>query len=168
MPPLFFLQIITLLITLLIAGGLAYQYLLLIAGKPGAKAEAPVRTAPPLRFAIAIPAHNEAGVIGATVRRLRQMDYPADRFDVHVVADHCSDDTAAVARGSRRDRPRARRRAGRPQGLCGGLADRAALGRPAALRRDRDLRRRQPGRSRLPVGRQRSLAAAPRWSRAGT
>lgn len=52
------------------------------------------------RFAIAIPAHNEERVIGATVARLRQVDYAEDRFDVHVVADHCADATAQVARAA--------------------------------------------------------------------
>jgi 1,2-diacylglycerol 3-beta-glucosyltransferase len=60
----------------------------------------PVVTAwrPSIRFAIAIPAHDEASVIAATVDRLRTLDYPADLFAIHVVADHCSDDTAALAR----------------------------------------------------------------------
>jgi len=49
-------------------------------------------------FIIAIPAHDEADVIGATVQGLRTLDYPARLFSIHVVADHCSDDTATVAR----------------------------------------------------------------------
>jgi hypothetical protein len=73
----FILQIILLLITLLIAGGLAYHYVLLIAGKPGGQVKAASPAGSPLRFAVAIPAHDEAGIIGATVRRLRQMAYPA-------------------------------------------------------------------------------------------
>jgi 1,2-diacylglycerol 3-beta-glucosyltransferase len=50
------------------------------------------------RFVIAIPAHDEAAVIGATVRRLHKLEYPADLFTIHVIADHCSDNTAALAR----------------------------------------------------------------------
>jgi cellulose synthase/poly-beta-1,6-N-acetylglucosamine synthase-like glycosyltransferase len=53
---------------------------------------------PSTRFAIVIPAHDEASVIAATVERLRTLDYPADLFTIHVVADHCSDNTAALAR----------------------------------------------------------------------
>ena len=52
---------------------------------------------PHLRYAIAIPAHNESGVIGGTVRRLQTLVYPRDHYDVHVVADYCADDTATVA-----------------------------------------------------------------------
>ena len=53
---------------------------------------------PSTRFAIAIPAHDEATVIAATVCRLYSLEYPADLFVIHVVADHCSDNTAALAR----------------------------------------------------------------------
>jgi cellulose synthase/poly-beta-1,6-N-acetylglucosamine synthase-like glycosyltransferase len=97
MPARLILDIILLLVTIAISAGLAYLYLLLIAGKPRATRPAANAGEPPLGFAIAIPAHNEAGVIGATVGQLRKLAYRADRFDVHVVADHCRDDTAAVA-----------------------------------------------------------------------
>lgn len=53
---------------------------------------------PATRFVIAIPAHDEAAVIAATISRLHHLDYPLDLFSIHVVADHCSDNTAAVAR----------------------------------------------------------------------
>ncbi len=52
------------------------------------------------RFAIAIPAHNEDPVIGATVQRLLRQAYPRNLFDVFVVADHCTDRTAAAARSA--------------------------------------------------------------------
>ncbi len=50
------------------------------------------------RFAIAIPAHNEETVIGQTVATLHNLNYPADLYDVFVVADHCIDHTAEIAR----------------------------------------------------------------------
>ncbi len=49
------------------------------------------------RFAIAIPAHDEALVLKATLSCFQRQAYPSTMFDVHVVADHCTDDTAAVA-----------------------------------------------------------------------
>jgi len=49
------------------------------------------------RMAVLIPAHDEDQVIGDTLRALASLDYPADRFRVHVVADHCSDKTVAIA-----------------------------------------------------------------------
>ncbi len=52
---------------------------------------------PQNRFAIVIPAHNEDTVIANTVRRLRELDYPSNLFDVHIVADHCTDQTVQFA-----------------------------------------------------------------------
>jgi 1,2-diacylglycerol 3-beta-glucosyltransferase len=54
--------------------------------------------APSTRFMIVIPAHDEAGVIRATVSRLLAIDYPSHLFSIHIIADHCSDATAEVAR----------------------------------------------------------------------
>jgi 1,2-diacylglycerol 3-beta-glucosyltransferase len=50
------------------------------------------------RFALLIPAHNEEAVIGRLLESVRRLDYPADRVEVYVVADNCSDDTAGRAR----------------------------------------------------------------------
>lgn len=50
------------------------------------------------RFAILVPAHDESAVIGDALDAFHRLDYPRDRFDVHVVADNCSDDTAAIVR----------------------------------------------------------------------
>ncbi len=49
------------------------------------------------RFAFVVPAHNEAAQIAKTVASLKQVDYPAERFRVVVVADNCSDATAHLA-----------------------------------------------------------------------
>ncbi len=54
--------------------------------------------APLIRFAIAIPAHDEEAVIGQTVARLKHQNYPPDMFDLFVVADFSSDHTAQNAR----------------------------------------------------------------------
>jgi cellulose synthase/poly-beta-1,6-N-acetylglucosamine synthase-like glycosyltransferase len=45
---------------------------------------------------ILVPAHNEAAVIGRTLDSFRLLDYPRDQFQVHVVADNCTDGTAEV------------------------------------------------------------------------
>ena len=50
------------------------------------------------RFLIVIPAHDEQGAIGATVRSCQALDYDRDKFTVHVIADNCTDGTAAEAR----------------------------------------------------------------------
>ena len=62
---------------------------------PAARAAEP-QSSPRPRAAVVIPAHNEATGIGATLSDLLAQRGPLDR--VIVVADNCSDDTAAVAR----------------------------------------------------------------------
>jgi cellulose synthase/poly-beta-1,6-N-acetylglucosamine synthase-like glycosyltransferase len=52
------------------------------------------------RFAILVPAHNEEVLIGRLLHSLGLLDYPGERFDVCVVADNCSDSTAAIARAA--------------------------------------------------------------------
>jgi 1,2-diacylglycerol 3-beta-glucosyltransferase len=60
---------------------------------------APVAPQPPtLRFDFVVPAHDESLGIAATVKSLQAVDYPPDLFRVLVVADNCTDDTAAKAR----------------------------------------------------------------------
>jgi len=67
------------------------------AGGPGA-APAPAPTGQ--RFAILVPAHNEALVIGRALAGFAALDYPSELFQVHVVADNCSDDTAGIVRAA--------------------------------------------------------------------
>jgi 1,2-diacylglycerol 3-beta-glucosyltransferase len=112
------LGILVLLAELVTGLGLLYLYALLIAGRRPQRQDHPAGDrgpGVPLRLAVALPAHNEEQVIGATVRTLRQANYPPDRFDVHVVADFCDDGTAAAAQGAgaivheRREGPRGRK-----------------------------------------------------------
>lgn len=48
-------------------------------------------------FDIIVPAHDEELGITRTVQSIRAVDYPPDRFRVVVVADNCTDETAALA-----------------------------------------------------------------------
>jgi 1,2-diacylglycerol 3-beta-glucosyltransferase len=57
----------------------------------------PATPAPRLRFDVVVPAHDEEADIARTVESLRAIDYPRDLFRVMVVADNCSDRTAANA-----------------------------------------------------------------------
>lgn len=52
------------------------------------------------RFAIVIPAHDEDQVIRHSVESCLRMDYPRELFDVYVIADNCTDHTAAEAKRS--------------------------------------------------------------------
>lgn len=94
-------NVLAVLVAAILTFSLLYYYALLIAGRaPRARSCDPGPGVPRLRFAAAVPAHNEEQVIGGTVTRLRQMDYPPDHFAVHVVADHCTDATAELARAA--------------------------------------------------------------------
>ena len=55
------------------------------------------QAAPPPSFALVIPAHNEASLIGRAMRHIRRLEYARERYQVFVVADNCTDDTAMVA-----------------------------------------------------------------------
>lgn len=59
-----------------------------------------IGSVPRTDFSIVVPAHNEERLIAATIERLYAVDYPKTRYQVHVVADHCSDRTAALARAA--------------------------------------------------------------------
>lgn len=53
------------------------------------------------RIGILIPAHNESSVIYRTVKNLfDKQNYPKDMFDVFVVADNCTDNTAELAKNA--------------------------------------------------------------------
>lgn len=49
-------------------------------------------------FLFLVPAHNESLLIQDCVRSLTALDHPPDRMRVVVIADNCTDDTAALAR----------------------------------------------------------------------
>lgn len=76
---------------------LAYHALLSVAGWVRVRRLTP--EAPPTRrIAVVVPAHNEARVLAETVRSVLVQDYPPALLEVHVIADHCTDDTAGIAR----------------------------------------------------------------------
>ncbi len=51
----------------------------------------------PNRFAVLIAARNEESVIGHLIDSIHGQDYPAEQLDIYVVADNCTDATAAIA-----------------------------------------------------------------------
>jgi cellulose synthase/poly-beta-1,6-N-acetylglucosamine synthase-like glycosyltransferase len=59
----------------------------------------PVKAAPVTpRVAIVIPVHNEQGVIAEKLENCLALDYPAERLQVLVVADGCTDGTEGLVR----------------------------------------------------------------------
>lgn len=73
---------------------------LLVATLLSARLTPPPSPEPSRRFRFVVPAHNESAGIGDTVKSLLGVDYPRERFEVVVVADNCSDDTAEQARAA--------------------------------------------------------------------
>lgn len=50
------------------------------------------------RFMAIIPAHNEEIVVGNLIASLKKQNYPKELFDIYVIADNCTDNTAKVAK----------------------------------------------------------------------
>jgi hypothetical protein len=74
----------------------AYLLVLLVAAARERRRRPPIagtRTA----FVIAVPARDEEASIAGTLASLRAVEYPAERMEIIVVADHCADSTAEVA-----------------------------------------------------------------------
>jgi len=50
------------------------------------------------KFAFIVPAHNEENIISKTIYSLSGLVYPKKNYDVFVIADNCTDQTAQIAR----------------------------------------------------------------------
>ena len=50
------------------------------------------------RFMAIIPAHNEEAVVGNLIESLRNQTYNTDLYDIYVIADNCTDNTAKIAK----------------------------------------------------------------------
>lgn len=58
----------------------------------------PAPSARRMRFDVIVPAHNEVAVLPRLMATLERLDWPRDRYRVLVIADNCTDETAALAR----------------------------------------------------------------------
>lgn len=61
------------------------------------KKEKPAYAVPRKRFAAVIAAHNEELVIAHIIDSLQAQNYPRELFDIFVIADNCTDNTASIA-----------------------------------------------------------------------
>ena len=50
------------------------------------------------KFMAIIPAHNEETVVGNLVESLKKQNYPKECYDIYVIADNCTDNTAKIAK----------------------------------------------------------------------
>ena len=49
------------------------------------------------KFMAIIPAHNEENVVRNLIESLKKQNYPKELYDIYVIADNCTDDTARIA-----------------------------------------------------------------------
>jgi cellulose synthase/poly-beta-1,6-N-acetylglucosamine synthase-like glycosyltransferase len=75
----------------------AYQFVYIIVSLLYRRRDG-ARLAPRHRYAVVIPARNEEAVLPLLLESIRRQSYPLELIDVFVVADSCTDRTAAVAR----------------------------------------------------------------------
>ncbi|WNC16902.1 glycosyltransferase family 2 protein [Brevibacillus brevis] len=73
-----------------------YQTLISCAGLFRKKEQ--VTHEPEKTFAVLIAAHNESAVIAPLIENLKQLDYPREKYDIFVICDNCTDNTAEISR----------------------------------------------------------------------
>lgn len=91
------LTVLDILLMIIGAAGLVYQgacIVMSLFAKPVRFPEAPMDK----RYAVLISARNESNVIGNLIDSIRAQTYPSELIDIWLVADNCTDDTAAVVR----------------------------------------------------------------------
>ena len=60
--------------------------------------EKPLKVNKEHRFMAIVPAHNEQEVIGNLIESLKNQNYNKELYDIYVIADNCTDNTARIAR----------------------------------------------------------------------
>jgi cellulose synthase/poly-beta-1,6-N-acetylglucosamine synthase-like glycosyltransferase len=73
-----------------------YQTLISCAGlfrKKDRVMEKPQKT-----FAVLVAAHNESAVVAPLIENLKKLDYPKEMYDIFVICDNCTDNTAEIVR----------------------------------------------------------------------
>jgi len=90
------LEIIFILLFILTAPLLGYQFLLGLLAL-NAKKITSFETEKNRKFAIVVPAHNEEKIIAKTIYSLSGLIYPKRNYEVFVIADNCTDNTAKIA-----------------------------------------------------------------------
>ncbi len=55
---------------------------------------------PKKTFAVLVAAHNESAVIAPLIENLKKLDYPREMFDIFVICDNCTDNTADIVRAN--------------------------------------------------------------------
>jgi cellulose synthase/poly-beta-1,6-N-acetylglucosamine synthase-like glycosyltransferase len=77
---------------------LCYSYQFIYILVPFFKKNKPTENLKLHKFAVLIAARNEEAVITQLIESIHNQTYPSDKIEIFVVADNCTDNTAAVAR----------------------------------------------------------------------
>lgn len=89
----------TFLVAIVGAGAAGFGlYLVLLALASFGRAPATAAAGAHPKVAVLVPAHDEEMLVGRCVRSLRDQTYGRDRYEIVVIADNCTDGTAAAAR----------------------------------------------------------------------
>lgn len=94
------IEYFNLTIAVLLTAAYAYQLVYLLIGFVRRNKPDHTIASTQHRFAVVISARNEANVIGGLIESLKAQRYPSELLDIYVVADNCTDDTAAVSRAA--------------------------------------------------------------------
>ena len=62
--------------------------------------EKPLKVNKDHKFMTIIPAHNEEAVVGNLIESLKNQNYNKELYDIYVIADNCTDNTAMVAKNA--------------------------------------------------------------------
>lgn len=90
-------EIILILVNTMLFGFTIYLFFLIVTGLRKQERNYEI-VAPKKRFLVLVAAHNEEAVIAGIVDNLvNKMNYPKNLYDVYVIADNCSDKTAAIS-----------------------------------------------------------------------
>jgi len=95
--PFMLLQALTVVLLMPAVSACAYYLVLCLVGLWPRRPRAHPTTMPVHTFAIVMPAHNEAPIIPDALQACRLLDYPGNKYKVYVIADNCTDRTAALA-----------------------------------------------------------------------
>ena len=97
-------RVLLVMVEAVVLAPLLYLALLSVGALLQARRRSVARRAPTLdqlpTFALLIPAHDESAVIAGALASVSALDYPPQNRAVFVVADNCTDDTAAIARSA--------------------------------------------------------------------
>ena len=97
---LLFLKIFDVAFFILLAVSYLYQLVYAAVGLTSKRSFAEPEAGTEHKFAAVVSARNEEGVIGELIASLRRQRYPADKLDIFVVADNCTDRTAEAAQNA--------------------------------------------------------------------